>query len=231
MSFLTRLSLANRSLVALAAGAVIAFGVGATATLKQELIPTLELPAATVVTSYPGATPEIVEREVTEAVEGAVNGVDGLVDTKSTSSHGLSVVQAEFEYGTDTSAASQELQQAVNRIASRLPQGAQPTVVVGSTDDIPVVQLAVTSDGDQQRLAAKLRDEVVPELESIPGVREATVSGGRDRVVSVRLDPAKLAAAGLTPAAVTAALQANGVAVPGGTLTRGDRSFSVQVGD
>ncbi|KWX02321.1 Acriflavin resistance protein [Carbonactinospora thermoautotrophica] len=231
MSFLTRLSLANRSLVALAAGAVIAFGVGATTTLKQELIPTLELPAATVVTSYPGATPEIVEREVTEAVEGAVNGVDGLVDTKSTSSHGLSVVQAEFEYGTDTSAASQELQQAVNRIASRLPQGAQPTVVVGSTDDIPVVQLAVTSDGDQQRLAAKLRDEVVPELESIPGVREATVSGGRDRVVSVRLDPAKLAAAGLTPAAVTAALQANGVAVPGGTLTRGDRSFSVQVGD
>src|SRR4051794_17518906 len=139
MSRLARLSLANRSLVGLAAVAVIVFGLIATASLKQELIPSLQLPAAIISTVYPGASPDIVEAEITRPIEAAVAGVDGLEETTSTSSSGVSVVSAEFRYGTDIDAAVSSMQQAVGRLGATLPQGADPTVQAGSIDDLPVV--------------------------------------------------------------------------------------------
>ncbi|WP_283138035.1 efflux RND transporter permease subunit [Rhizohabitans arisaemae] len=230
MSKLARLSLANRSVIALATIAIMIFGGLITPSLRQELIPSLELPVAAVATAYPGASPEVVEREVTEPIENAVKGIAGLESVTSTSSSGFSTVQVSFTYGIDIKSAVQEIEQAVGRLGPRLPADVDPSVQAGRFDDFPVVILAASSALDQQRLADQLEKTVIPELTAIDGVRDARVAGVRDKEIAIRLDLGKVLKAGLTPSGVTNALQANGVVLPGGTLTEGGRTLAIDAG-
>ncbi|MEV0727309.1 efflux RND transporter permease subunit [Polymorphospora sp. NPDC050346] len=228
MSLLARLSLANRGLVALIAVVITAFGAFSIPNLKQQLLPSMEFPAAFIIAAYPGASPEIVEAQVAEPIENSVQGIAGLSKVTSTSSEGMATVQVEYEFGTDLADAVNKMQTAINR--APLPADVEPTVIAGSTADLPAVVLAATGTGDQQELARKLADNVVPEIEAIDGVRAVEVSGARDQVVLITPDPAKFAAAGIQPTAIASALQANGIAMPAGALTEGDRTLSVQVG-
>ncbi|MBP2336255.1 HAE1 family hydrophobic/amphiphilic exporter-1 [Saccharothrix coeruleofusca] len=230
MSVLARLSLANRSLVGLLSLVVIGFGVLTLPSLKQQLFPSIELPAAVVVAPYPGASPDLVDSQVAEPIQAAARGVAGVEQVLTRSAESSATVQVMFTYGTDLDAGVSQLQQAVNRLQPRLPEGVEPTVAQGSTDDIPVVALAATAGDDDIATAARLRAEVVPDLEAIPGVREATVSGEREREVTVAVDYARLAAARVDPTALTAALSAAGATVPAGSLTEADRTLTVQVG-
>ena len=92
-------------------------------------------------------------------------------------------------------------------------------MLAGGTDDIPVVVLAVSDGGDQQVMAERLERLMVPELQAIEGVREATVTGARDEVVTITPDVGKLAALGLAPTAMADLLRANGSRFPAGSLT------------
>jgi HAE1 family hydrophobic/amphiphilic exporter-1 len=230
MSLLTRLSLANRGLVALIALVVTGFGVYAVPSLKQQLLPSLEFPGAFVIVTYPGASPEIVESQVTEPIEGAFQGIEGLKQVTSTSREGGATLQVEYEFGTDIDAAVNKMQTALNRIDAQLPDGVDPQVVAGSTDDLPAVVLAASGPDDEQALADKLRRTVVPEIEGIDGVRAVEVTGTRDPVVVINPDPVKLARARLAPTAIGEALKSNGVAIPVGAVTDADKSLTVEVG-
>ncbi|WP_328370777.1 efflux RND transporter permease subunit [Micromonospora zamorensis] len=230
MSLLARFSLANRGLVALIAVVITAFGAFAVPSLKQQLLPSLEFPAAFIVAPYPGAGPEIVESQVTEPIENALQGIPGLDQVTSTSREGSATVQVMYEFGTDLDDVVNKMQTALSRIDSQLPEGVDPQVIAGSTDDLPAVVLAATGTGDERALAEKLRTAVVPELEGVEGVRTVEVTGTRDDVVLVTPDPAKLAAAQVQPTAIGAALKTNGVAVPAGAVTDGALSLPVQVG-
>src|SRR6478672_9582708 len=149
MSRLTRLSLANRGLVALIAVIVAVFGLLTIPKVKQQLFPSLDFPAAFIVAPFTGAAPEIVERQVTIPIENAVKGTDGLEKVTSTSREGAATIQLAFRFGTDLDSAVAKLQSALNRIAAQLPSGVNPQVVAGSTDDFPVVVLAASGPGDQ----------------------------------------------------------------------------------
>lgn len=230
MSVLARLSLANRGLVGLLSLLVIGFGVFTLPSIKQQLFPSIELPAAVVIAPYPGASPDLVDSQVAEPIQSAVRGVDGVEQVFTRSAESSATVQVMFTYGTDVDAAVAQMQQAVNRLQPRLPQGVEPTVAQGSTDDIPVIALAATSGDDDIAAAARLRAEVVPDLEAVPGVREATVSGERDRQVTVTVDYARLGAARVEPQALTTALTTAGAVVPAGTVPDGDKTLTVQVG-
>ncbi|PZG01237.1 efflux RND transporter permease subunit [Micromonospora deserti] len=230
MSLLARFSLANRGLVALIAVVTTAFGAFAVPSLKQQLLPSLELPAAFIVAAYPGAGPEIVESQVTEPIENSLQGITGLKKITSTSREGSTTVQVQYEFGTDLDDVVNKMQTALSRIDAQLPEGVDPQVVAGSTDDLPAVVLAASGGDDQRVLAEKLRDTVVPELAAIEGVRSVDVTGTRDDVVVVTPDPAKLAAAKLQPTAIGAALKTNGVTVPAGAVVDGARALPVQVG-
>ncbi|MET7962971.1 efflux RND transporter permease subunit [Micromonospora zamorensis] len=230
MSLLARFSLANRGLVALIAVVITAFGAFAVPSLKQQLLPSLEFPAAFIVAPYPGAGPEIVESQVTEPIENALQGIPGLDKVTSTSREGSATVQVMYEFGTDLDDVVNKMQTALSRIDSQLPEGVDPQVIAGSTDDLPAVVLAATGTGDERALAEKLRTAVVPELEGVEGVRTVEVTGTRDDIVLVTPDPAKLAAARVQPTAIGAALKTNGVAVPAGAVTDGALSLPVQVG-
>jgi HAE1 family hydrophobic/amphiphilic exporter-1 len=230
MSLLARLSLANRGLVALVAIVITGFGAFAVPSLKQQLLPSLEFPAAFIVASYPGAAPEIVEAQVTEPIENGVQGVAGLGTITSVSREGMATVQVEFEFGTDLDDAVNQMEAGLNRIDSQLPDDVDPLVFAGSTDDLPAVVLAASGGADPLALAERLDDTVVPELEAIEGVRTVEVTGARDEVVLITPDPAAFAAAGLAPTAIGAALRANGVPVPAGAVTALDTTTPVQVG-
>ncbi|SCL18665.1 hydrophobic/amphiphilic exporter-1, HAE1 family [Micromonospora nigra] len=230
MSLLARFSLANRGLVALIAVVTTAFGVYAVPSLKQQLLPSLEFPAAFIVAPYPGAAPEIVESQVTEPVENSLQGITGLDTVTSTSREGLATIQVQYEFGTDLDDVVNEMQTALNRIAAQLPEGVDPQVIAGGTDDLPAVVLAASGGGDERALAEKLRGTVVPELEAIEGVRSVEVTGTRDEIVVITPDLAKLNRAKLSPAAIGTALKTNGVTLPAGVVVDGEQTLPVQVG-
>ncbi|MET9131718.1 efflux RND transporter permease subunit [Streptomyces antibioticus] len=230
MSWLSRFSLAQRSLIALMSLVALVFGAIAIPQLKQQLLPTIELPMVSVLAPYQGAAPDVVEKQVVEPLEDSLEGVDGITGVTSTASEGNALVVASFDYGNDTERLVADVQQAVNRARVRLPDTVDPQVVAGSTDDMPTVVLAVTSGKDQQALADQLDTTVVPALKGIDGVGQVAVTGVRDLQVSVTPDAAKLAKAGLTTLSLAQALEAGGATVPAGSFDEAGANRTVRVG-
>ncbi|MFD0314462.1 efflux RND transporter permease subunit [Streptomyces flavalbus] len=230
MSWLSRFSLAQRALTGLMSIIALAFGAIAIPQLKQQLLPTIELPVVSVIAPYQGASPDVVEKQIVEPIENNLEAVDAITGVTSTASEGNAVIMASFDYGNDTQQLVADVQQAVNRARVQLPDDVDPQVVAGSTDDIPTVVLAVTSDQDQQALADRLDRTLVPDLEEIDGVAQVTVDGVRDVQVTVTPDEKELAAAGLTTQNLAQTLQAGGATVPAGSFDEDGANRTVQVG-
>jgi HAE1 family hydrophobic/amphiphilic exporter-1 len=231
VSNLAVLSLKNRALIALVTIVAAVFGSLALVNLKQELIPSIEFPQLSIVSSYPGAAPEVVNNDVSTPIETAIQGVPGLKTTSATSTTNASIVQAQFTYGTDLATAEQKVTLAIERIKSQLPAGVEPNVVTVSIDDFPVVQLAVTGYTDEVAVQQQLEATTIPALNELPGVNAAQIVGARGQRVTITPDPAKLAAAGFTSKAISDALKQNGVLFPGGSITENDQTLTVQTGD
>ncbi|MFJ7072729.1 efflux RND transporter permease subunit [Streptomyces sp. NPDC098781] len=230
MSWLSRFSLAQRALIGLMSIIAIAFGAIAIPQLKQQLLPSIELPMVSVLAPYQGASPDVVEKQVVEPIEDSLEAVDGITGVTSTASEGNAVIMASFDYGPDNQQLVADVQQAVNRARAQLPDDVDPQVIAGSTDDIPTVVLAVTSGDDQQALADRVDRTVVPDLKDIDGVGQVTVDGVRDLQVTVTPNESKLAKAGLTSAALSEALKAGGATVPAGSFDEDGDNRTVQVG-
>ncbi|WP_285462762.1 efflux RND transporter permease subunit [Agromyces sp. NBRC 114283] len=230
MHLLAKLSMRNRALIALVTIVVAIFGALSLTSLKQELAPSIAFPQLSIVTSYPGASPDVVDADVSTPIETAIQGITGLESTSTTSSTGLSRVTASFTYGTDLAFAEQKLLSAVNRIQQSLPDDVDPQVVALSLDDFPVVQLAVTGVDDTAALSDEISRTTLGEITDVDGVRDATLVGDVGQRVNITPDPAALAARGLTVQAIRDALSQNGVLVPAGTITEDDRTFAVQSG-
>ncbi|MEU3002998.1 efflux RND transporter permease subunit [Streptomyces sp. NPDC007020] len=231
MSWLSRFSLAQRALIGLISIVALVFGAIAIPQLKQQLLPTIELPMVSVLAPYQGASPDVVEKQVVEPLENSLKAVDGVESVTSTASEGNALVMATFDFGdAGTKQLVADIQQAVNRARAQLPSDVDPQVIAGSTDDIPTVVLAVTSDKDQQTLAGQLDRTVVPALQDIDGVGQVTVDGVQDLQVSVVPDDRKLAAAGLNTGTLAQALRSGGATVPVGSFSESGKSRTIQVG-
>lgn len=230
LHLLSVFSLRNRALIALVTIVVGVFGGIALTSLKQELIPSVSFPQMVIVTSYPGAAPDVVNDDVSTPIETAIQGVPGLESTTATSTSNLSSITAAFTYGTNLATAEQKVQQAINRIKSSLPDNSDPRIITGSIDDFPVIQIAVTSDLNENDLVALLQSSTIVELQKLANVREASLQGAIGQRVTITPDTAKLFAAGLSTQAIRDALKSNGVLLPGGNITEGDTTLTVQSG-
>ena len=230
MHLLSVFSLRNRALIALVTIVVGVFGGIALTTLKQELIPSVTFPQLVIVTTYPGAAPEVVNTDVSTPIETAIQAVSGLEDTTATSSTNISTVSASFAYGTNIATAEQNVTLAVNRIRSTLPDDVEPQVITGSIEDLPVVQIAVTSDLESNDLSALLEDSTLTEIQKLDGVREADLLGTTAQRITITPDAALLTAAGQTNQNIRDALDANGTLLPGGSITEDDQTLTVQAG-
>ncbi|TFV95303.1 efflux RND transporter permease subunit [Leifsonia flava] len=230
MHFLAVLSMKNRALIALITVVVAIFGGITLTTLKQELAPSIQFPQLAIVATYPGASPEVVNNDVSTPVESAIQGVPDLESTTAVSNTNQSLITAQFTYGTDLATAEQKLTQAINRIKGTLPDGVDPQVFSGSFDDLPIVQLAVTSDDDEKSLAADITKLALPDIEEVDGVNGAQLTGAIGQRVTITPNDAALAEAGLTSQAISDALKQNGVLLPAGSITEDDLTLTVQSG-
>ncbi|MGP5365477.1 efflux RND transporter permease subunit, partial [Brachybacterium tyrofermentans] len=133
MNRLARLSLTNRSFIALVCIAVSIIGAFAMTTMRQELIPSVSLPQIQVVTSAPGSSSEQVQERITRPVEQSLSGLENVESTSSSSEAGVSMVTVELTYGTDTARSSNQVDAALTRIEDQLPEDADPQVIAGGT--------------------------------------------------------------------------------------------------
>jgi HAE1 family hydrophobic/amphiphilic exporter-1 len=227
LSFLTRLSVRRSSVTLLLTVAILLFGAFAATQLKQELTPSIDFPVITVVTSYPGAEPQAVADSVSTKVEQAVSGLPGLQNVQSTSTNGVSIVVATFDYGTDLKATQSAISN--NLQSAALPAGATtPQVQTFNLSSQPIVQLSLSSTSESPAQLAQLaRDQLIPEFKKVDGVFSVDLSGGGSRQLVIKLDPTMLAAQKVSVQQVVGALQANSLTVPGGTVDQG--GFSIPV--
>lgn len=230
MHLLSVFSLRNRALIALLTIVIGIFGGVALTSLKQELFPSISLPNLTIISTYRGAGPEVVENDVSTPIESAIQGIDGLESTSASSGAGVSTISASFAYGTDLARAEQKIQLAINRIQDQLPEAVDTQVVAFSLSDLPVVVLAVTSDLDTDELSARLRDETIVDLANLPGVAEASLSGASGQRVTITPDTESLFANGLSNQSIRDALDANGVLLATGVIDEGVQELTVQAG-
>ncbi|MFV0254337.1 MAG: efflux RND transporter permease subunit [Beutenbergiaceae bacterium] len=231
MQFLARFSIARRALTALITAAIAILGVISLGSLRLELIPSTSFPVAVVIGVYPGASPEVVEQQVTEVIEGAVLGVDGIENLSSTAASNVSTTTIEFEFGTNLTTAVADLRSSVAAVEPQLPEDLeQPTIFAGSLDDFPVLQLAVAGGQDAAALADTVETILVPELADLAGVRSVDVAGQAPREIHLDVDLQAMTLSGLSPDRILEILDDYGVRLPGGTITENEQTVSVQVG-
>jgi HAE1 family hydrophobic/amphiphilic exporter-1 len=223
-------SLRNRALIALITIVIGIFGGIALTSFKQELIPSLSLPSVFIVSSYPGASPDVVNTDVSTPIESALQGIENLDSTTATSNTSASTVTASFAYGTDIATSEQKVQLALDRIKTRLPSSVTPQVITFSLSDFPVIQLAVTSDMDANTLAAKLSALTVTNLKQLEGVSDVSLLGAASQRVTITPDVDKLAADGLSIQSIKSALAANGTLLASGSITEDGKTLTVQSG-
>jgi multidrug efflux pump subunit AcrB len=223
-------SLAQRSVVLLLSLLVIGLGVYAAGALKQELIPSIELPRGSVLTVFPGASPEVVEAQVSKPIESAVKAVTGVTSVTSKSSSGVSQVSVQWNYGLGSDDMANKLRSAIDSISATLPSSVSPKVITGGFDDIPVVVLALSSSDDETTLTSKVNQLITPQLKTIDGVRDVSVAGQETREIIISYNPSVLNDKSIDPATVAQLFAANSVAVPSGTIRNDSSNLDVQTG-
>ncbi len=212
---ITRLSLQKRAIVFLAAGLVALVGVFAATQINQELFPDIDFPAITVVTRFPGASPDAVAEEVSEPIEGAVSNVEGLERLQSTSADGISIMEAEFDYGADLEKREEEIAASVSNLT--FPAGAEEPVVNRiDLADFPILAFTMYGERSQAEIDGLAEDVVVPALERIDGVFAVTVTGAAETRLVVALDPERMAPLGVTVEDVEKTLEENDLSTPSG---------------
>jgi len=230
VSWLTKISLRNRSIVVLAVLAVVLLGVFGVTSLKQELIPDLTFPYLTVVTVAPGSSATDVETRVTAPIEQAVKTTSDVKEFVSYSNEGMSILTIEYEFGTDMEAKQAEVQQAVSGVQQALPATAlAPEVAALNIGSLPVVQLAVTSDLPPKAVAGLLQSVVAPRLQEIPDVQAVTLSGVTQQQLVIELKPEEVLRLGVSPEAIATAVQQANLTTGAGSVTAGSLVYPVTV--
>jgi hydrophobe/amphiphile efflux-1 (HAE1) family protein len=190
--------------------------------LGVDKFPKVDFPAITVTTLYPGASPTSVERDVTEPLEAAINTVSGVDTLSSTTTEGVSVVIVMFDLDKDVDVASQEVRDRIAAVRSDLPTGVQePKVQKMDPSETPVLMLSLKGDLPIAELTRIADDTVRSRIETIAGVGQVQVIGGRERRINIHLDPVRMRGAGVSALEVQRAIGVGNADVPGGQLDQG----------
>src|SRR3982751_796667 len=209
--------------------ALTVIGAFAFSRLGLDRFPKVDFPTVVVTTRLPGAAPEEVETEISDKIEEAVNTISGIDELRSTSSEGVSTVIVAFLLEKDGDIAAQEVRDRVNRVLPLLPKNIQqPTVEKFDPDSAPVMTLAVSADKPIRDITEYADKTLRRQLESVNGVGQVLVIGGRKRQVNITLDPARLQGHNLTVTDVSRALQAQNAEIPGGRVEAGATQMTLR---
>jgi multidrug efflux pump len=209
---------------------IVLFGVISFAFLGVREYPSVDPPIITVSTTYTGANADIVESQITEPLEESINGVAGIRSLTSTSSDGRSTITVEFELSVSMEEAANDVRDRVSRAIRNLPPDIDPPVITKSDADAsPILSVAIQSDRrNLLELSAIANDMFKERLQTIPGVSEVRIWGEKKYAMKLLIDPARLAAHGLTPLDVRDALDRENVELPSGRIEGYTRELAIR---
>ena len=210
---------------------LVVLGIVAYQRLSLDEYPDVTYPVIIVQTSYPGTSPEVMERQISRPIEQAVNTVQGVYEVSSTSLEGISIVRLQFNLGADVKGAQQDVQAKVSGIRRQLPPDIdEPVVRHFDPNDSPIISIAAQSTERPLREITDMADEtIVTRLQAVPGVGAVNRTGGSERVIRVQLDPSALNSYRVSPQQVMQALQRENQEVPAGRVDYGDIERLVRV--
>jgi hydrophobic/amphiphilic exporter-1 (mainly G- bacteria), HAE1 family len=229
--FLTRISIKQPVFATMMMLGLAVLGLVSYRQLKVDQFPNVDFPIVAVSTVYPGASPEVVERDVTKKIEEAVNTVQGIRHVESTSQEGLSNIIVQFRVETSTQVASQDIRGKVASIRGELPREIEEPIVQRlDPNALPIISVAVKAPGLSPQSATQVADKVIKKrLEAVAGVGAVNLVGESTREIQVVVDRAKLEAYHLSLAQVVSALRNENVDFPAGSADRGSTEALVRV--
>ncbi|MFK3677378.1 efflux RND transporter permease subunit [Microbacterium sp. NPDC090218] len=230
MSFLTRSSLKNRLILSLATLAIVALGLIAMNSLKQELMPSMQVPTAYVTAQSQGLAPEEMASSVTEPLEQAVRAIPGVTTVTSTTSSGDAQILVEWTFGEDDEETLRTIRSATESVKPGFPSGTEVQVVSGGAGDLPAMVLSAGSSGDQEAFGDALQQTVVPALQGLPGVRSVELAGQETQRITIDLRPADVTRLKVEPSTLGPILEAHGAALPAGQADSAEGPLSITVG-
>lgn len=208
---------------------VMVFGLYSLMNLAVDQYPEIEIPQISVITMYPGANAADIETNITRVLEDNLNTVNNLKKLTSKSQDNVSMINVEFEYGSDLTEGANDIRDVVSRSLTQLPEDVDhPTIFKFSTSMMPVMMLAVTAEESFPALSKILDDKFVNVLNRVDGVGSVTIMGAPEREVQVNVDPKKLDAYGLTVEQLGAIIAAENVNIPSGTIDIGNNTFNIK---
>jgi multidrug efflux pump len=210
--------------------ALVVLGIAGWIRLPVRELPNVDFPVVSVSTVLPGASPEVVETEITEILEEELNGVEGIDYMKSTSEEQVSNITIQFDLARDIDAAAQDVRDRVSRVRSQLPDNTEePQIQKIDADAQAIMWLAVFSETRTPLELIDIADrQVRPRLEVIPGVGQVIVGGSNKRAMRVELDRDLLTAAGVAVSDVLGSLRTENVELPSGRIEGKWREFVVR---
>ncbi|MEN3952588.1 efflux RND transporter permease subunit [Iodidimonas sp. SYSU 1G8] len=221
----------RRPLLVLVINLLIAIaGIAAILAVEVRELPDVDRPIVVVRATFPGASPETMDAEVTRIIEGAVARVSGVSSIESSSEENSGRVRIEFRPGANLDTAASDVREAVSRVQRDLPEDVEELLVIKADDDAdPVVRLAVWSATlDEQELTRIVEQDIVPEFISIDGVADVPLNGNRERQMRVMVDPSRLAGHGLSMTDVATVLRTASFDVPAGSFRSDDQELVVR---
>ncbi|MBQ7749600.1 MAG: efflux RND transporter permease subunit [Bacteroidales bacterium] len=205
-------------------------GIFALTRLPVDNLPDVESNVIMVMSSYPGASAEDVENNLTKLLENSLNGVADLKNVTSNSRENIAVLSLEFEYGTDIDEATNDVRDKLDMISQSLPDGASlPFIFKFSVDDMPIMIMAATADQSVSALDKVLDDRVATPLARVSGVGTVSVAGAPKREIQVYCDPAKLQAYNLSVAQISGIIAGENRNVPSGSIDIGSETYSLRI--
>ncbi|WP_075349006.1 efflux RND transporter permease subunit [Algoriphagus marinus] len=230
MASLSSLSI-NRPVLAIVMSiTIVLFGVIGISLLGIREYPSVDPPVISVRTAYTGANADVIEAQITEPLEEAINGIQGIKSMSSTSNDGTSNITVEFDVGADLEAAANDVRDKVAGAQRNLPPDAEPPVVSkADADSNPIIYLSVQSEVRSLLDVSYLADNIFKErLQTIPGVSRVQIWGDKEYAIRLRMDPLKMASYGVTPLDVLQKVQSENVELPSGRIEGATIELSVR---
>ncbi|MBQ5669832.1 MAG: efflux RND transporter permease subunit, partial [Tidjanibacter sp.] len=209
--------------------AVIVFGLFSLNNLAIDMLPEMDLPSISVITTYQGANAEDVENNITRRIEDGLNTVSNLKEITSKSSDGVSLVSLEFEWGTNLDEASNDIRDAIGRLSEYMPDDAEEPILFRFNSSLmPIMSFAITAEESYPALNKILEEQFSNRLSRIDGVGSVGIMGAPVREIQVNVDPVKLEAYGLSVEQIGAIIAQENVNTSGGTLDIGNHTYNIK---
>jgi HAE1 family hydrophobic/amphiphilic exporter-1 len=206
--------------------AMVVLGLVSMSMLGLDLMPELEIPSVSVITSYEGAGPEEIETLITEPMEDTLSTISGVDEVISVSKEGVSTVTLRFEWGEKIDESINDVRERIDLIKERLPEEADnPIIFKFDLSMIPISIIAFTAEESYPNLQDIVDDEIVDPLKRVDGVASVTAGGGLLRQIRVDIDRDKLAALDLSITQLNQALAAQNISTPGGNIKSGYKDY------